>query len=316
MAATALVLLSTWGGTQYPWGSPQIIGLGALAVVALVLSARVEARAAEPILPLHVFRNRNFSLVTALSFLPGLAMFGAITFLPLYQQTVQRASATISGLLLTPMMLGVTVTSLIAGQVTTRTGRYKALPDHRRRRSWRVGMYLLSMLGVHTSRLTSGALLGRARPRHGLPDADHLADGAEQRGAPRHRRGQQLPDVLPADRRVDRRGRLRRHLRPAADRGAHRRGRPGRAPHASGGQLDPATVDALPAAVKHDVFYAITHAIQGVFIWALPARCSLFVLAWFIKEVPLRGRAPAAEAPSQQAELGRNRGDNAAEQSP
>ena len=72
---------------------------------------------------------------------------------------------------------------------------------------------------------------------------------------------------------------------------------------ASGGQLDPATVDSLPAAVKHDVFFAIAHAIQGVFIWALPAAVLIFVLAWFIKEVPLRGRAPAAEAPSQQAEL-------------
>ena len=72
---------------------------------------------------------------------------------------------------------------------------------------------------------------------------------------------------------------------------------------ASGGQLNPATVDSLPAAVKHDVFVAIAHAIQGVFIWALPAAVVIFVLAWFIKEVPLRGRAPADEAPSQQAEL-------------
>jgi hypothetical protein len=72
---------------------------------------------------------------------------------------------------------------------------------------------------------------------------------------------------------------------------------------ASGGQLDPATVDSLPARVKHDVFFAIAHAIQGVFIWALPAAVLIFALAWFIKEVPLRGRTPAAEAPSQQAEL-------------
>jgi hypothetical protein len=75
---------------------------------------------------------------------------------------------------------------------------------------------------------------------------------------------------------------------------------------ASGGQLDPATVDSLPAAVKHDVFFAIAHAVQGVFIWALPAAVLIFVLAWFIKEVPLRGRASppgAEEAPSQQAEL-------------
>src|SRR5207247_4916654 len=89
---------------------------------------RMGGRRAEPVLPLHVFRNRNFSLVTAMSFLLGLAMFGALTFLPLYQQTVQHLSATESGLMLIPLMLGSTVTTLIAGRVTTKTGRYKALP--------------------------------------------------------------------------------------------------------------------------------------------------------------------------------------------
>jgi hypothetical protein len=72
---------------------------------------------------------------------------------------------------------------------------------------------------------------------------------------------------------------------------------------ASGGQLDPATVNSLPAVVRHDVFYAIAHAVQGVFIWALPAALLIFVLALFIKEVPLRGRAPAGETASQQPEL-------------
>ena len=97
-------------------------------------------------LPLHVFRNRNFSLAAAMSFLLGLAMFGALTFLPLYQQTVQRASATTSGLMLIPLMLGSTVTSLIAGQVTTRTGRYKALPIVGAA-VMAVGMYLLATWG-------------------------------------------------------------------------------------------------------------------------------------------------------------------------
>jgi hypothetical protein len=72
---------------------------------------------------------------------------------------------------------------------------------------------------------------------------------------------------------------------------------------ASGGQLNPATVNSLPALVRHDVFAAIADAIQHVFIWALPAAVVIFVLAWFIKEVPLRGRAPAAEATSEQPEL-------------
>ena len=106
-------------------------------------------------MPLHLFRNRNFAVVSGLSFLAGLAMFGAITFLPLYQQTVQGASPTVSGLLLTPMMVGVMITSLIAGQITTRTGRYKALPILGAA-GMTIGMWLLSLLGVDTSRVTSG----------------------------------------------------------------------------------------------------------------------------------------------------------------
>jgi len=120
VAATAIVLLTTWGGTQYRWGSGQILGLGLVAVAAVVTFLYTETRAAEPVLPLHVFRNRNFSVATGMSFLLGMAMLGALTFLPLYQQTVQHLSAVGSGLLLIPMMLGVTVTSLIGGFVMTR----------------------------------------------------------------------------------------------------------------------------------------------------------------------------------------------------
>src|SRR5260370_1459940 len=98
---------------------------------------------AEPILPLNVFRNRNFSLAIAMSFLLGLVLFGALTFLPLYQQTVQHLSATESGLMLIPMMLGSTVTALIAGQVTTKTCRYKALPI-RCAGGMTVGLYMLT----------------------------------------------------------------------------------------------------------------------------------------------------------------------------
>ena len=92
VAATAIVLLTTWGGSQYAWGSPEILGLAGSAVASAPAFCLAESRAAEPVLPLHVFRNRNFSLASAMSFLLGLmAMFGALTFLPLYQQTVQHA---------------------------------------------------------------------------------------------------------------------------------------------------------------------------------------------------------------------------------
>src|SRR5262249_20122648 len=116
------------GGTQYAWGSPTIMSLIAVGILAVAAFIWVENKAVEPILPMHVFKNRNFSLASSMSFLLGLSMFGAMTFLPLYQQTVQHASPTVSGLLLIPMMLGSTVTSLIAGRITVQTGRYKALP--------------------------------------------------------------------------------------------------------------------------------------------------------------------------------------------
>src|SRR5262249_6294057 len=116
----------------------------------------VEHKAVEPILPIHVFKNRNFTLASSMSFLLGLSMFGAMTFLPLYQQTVQHASPTVSGLLLIPMMLGATLTSLVAGQITVRTGRYKALPIVGGA-VMAVGMLLLSSLGVATPRWTSAA---------------------------------------------------------------------------------------------------------------------------------------------------------------
>ena len=302
VAAISLVLLATWGGTEYPWGSGQIIGLAVLAVAAAAAFCMVELRVAEPILPLHVFRNRNFSLTMALTFLTGLAMFGALTFLPLYQQTVQGASPTLSGLMLTPMMLGVTVTSIVAGQVTTRTGRYKIFPILGGA-IMGVGMYLLTGLGISTTKTTSAiyyVVLGL-----GMGFLMQMVSLIAQNSVQQKDMGvassarmffQQIGGSLgvAAFGAVFAR-RLTESLAAAAGSGVHI--------SASGGQLDPATVDSLPARVKHDVFFAIAHAIQGVFIWALPAAVLIFVLAWFIKEVPLRGRAPAAEAPSQQAEL-------------
>ena len=305
VAAISLVLLATWGGTEYRWGSGQIIGLALLAAAATAAFCVVELRVAEPILPLHVFRNRNFSLTMGLTFLTGLAMFGALTFLPLYQQTVQGASPTLSGLMLTPMMLGVTVTSIVAGQVTTRTGRYKIFPILGGA-IMGVGMYLLTGLDVGTTKLTSAlyyVVLGL-----GMGFLMQMVSLIAQNSVQQKDMGvassarmffQQIGGSLgvAAFGAVFAR-RLTESLAAAAGSGVHI--------SASGGQLDPATVDSLPAAVKHDVFVAIAHAVQGVFIWALPAAVVIFVLAWFIKEVPLRGRASppgADEAPSQQAEL-------------
>jgi MFS family permease len=303
IAATAIVLLTTWGGTQYRWGSGQILGLGVVAVAAVVGFLYTEARAAEPVLPLHVFKNRNFSVATGMSFLLGMAMLGALTFLPLYQQTVQHLSAVGSGLLLIPMMLGVTVTSLIGGFVMTRTGRYRFMPIVGGA-IMTVAMLLLTGLSVHTTLLQSGlyyAVLGigmgflmqitsvivqnSVHPRDiGVASSSRTffqqiggSLGVALFGAVFARRlTESMTSLLP---------------------GVHL--------NAGGGQLNPVTVNHLPALIKHDVFFAIAHAIQGVFYLAVPAAFAVFVLAWFIKEVPLRSSAapPPSEAPASEPEF-------------
>ncbi|WP_353943208.1 MDR family MFS transporter [Streptomyces sp. HUAS MG91] len=155
---TSIVLVTTWGGSEYAWGSAvimELIGLGVAALVGFVFS---QTKAAEPILPLHIFRSRNFTLMSVIGFITGFVMFGAVLFLPLYQQSVQGASATNSGLLLLPMLLSMMVVSLVAGRVTTSTGKYKVFPV--------VGsvlmiggLFLLSQMDTGTSRFMSGVYM-------------------------------------------------------------------------------------------------------------------------------------------------------------
>ena len=307
VAATALILLATWGGTQYAWGSPQIIGLALLTVAAGVAFYVTEMRAAEPMMPLHVYRNRNFSLSMAMTFLTGLAMFGAMTFLPLFQQTVQGESPTVSGLALTPMMLGVTVTSIVAGQVTTKTGRYKVFPILGGG-IMAVGMFLLSGLDTGTTRLESAlfyVVLGLGMGFLMQMVSLIAQNSVEQKDMGVASSARMFFQQIGGSLGVAAFGALFARQLTESLGAATKKGAGGGGVHisASGGQLNPATVNSLPALVRHDVFAAIADAIQHVFIWALPAAVVIFVLAWFIKEVPLRGRAPAAEATSEQPEL-------------
>ncbi len=302
VAVTALILLATWGGTQYAWGSAQIVGLALLTVAAGAAFGVTETRAAEPMLPLHVFKNRNFSLTMVLTFLTGLAMFGAMTFLPLFQQTVQGESPTVSGLMLTPMMLGVTVTSIVAGQVTTRTGRYKVFPVLGGG-IMALGMYLLTGLGIGTSRLTSALfylVLGLGMGFLMQMVSLIAQNSVEQKDMGVASSARMFFQQIGGSLGVAAFGaifarQLTTSLSAATGPGVHI--------SASGGQLDPARVNSLPAVIRHDVFFAIAHAVEHVFVWAVPSAVLIFALAWFIKEVPLRGRAPAAQAPSQEPEL-------------
>ncbi|HEY0261155.1 MAG TPA: MDR family MFS transporter [Lacisediminihabitans sp.] len=128
IASTCLVLVTTWGGTTYDWDSPTIVGLIAGTVVAGVAFVLVERRAPEPIMPLHLFKDRNFNLTTAAGLIIGIAMFGALAYLPTYLQMVTGVNATQAGLLLIPLMAALLITSIVSGQLVSKTGRYKWLP--------------------------------------------------------------------------------------------------------------------------------------------------------------------------------------------
>lgn len=125
---SAILLGLSWGGGEYAWSSPTIIGLFVAGAVLSLLFLAQESRVAEPILPLKLFRERTVALANAAGFVLGLVMFGSIIFIPLYLQIVKGASPTASGLLMLPMMAGIIVTSVVAGRAMTRYGRYKWFP--------------------------------------------------------------------------------------------------------------------------------------------------------------------------------------------
>ncbi len=286
---TALVLITTWGGTEYDWGSWQILGLAALAVVTLAILIPVERRAAEPIMPLHLFGNRNFALISVIGFMLGFAMFGAINFLPLFQQTVQGASATNSGLLLLPMMITAMAVSLVVGNLITKTGKYKIFPVIGGA-VMAVGMWLLSLQDVGTTRWTTAgfiAVLGlgmgflmqttlliaqNSVEQRDLGVASSAATffrsiggsfGVSLFGAVfNHGLTGQLTDRFGAD---------------AAERMS-----------SSGGQIDAAALAALPAPVRTGFLESLAASIGTVFWWAVPFAIAVPLLAAFIKEIPLR----------------------------
>jgi len=152
LALAALVLLVSLGGTTYPWASTQEFGLGALTLVALGAFVLAERKAVEPVLPLRLFKNQVFVSAGVVALFLGFAMFGTITFLPLYFQVVRGASPTGSGLDLLPLMAGLLITSVVGGQIVSRTGRYRVFPILGTA-IITVGLFLLSGLSPETPTL-------------------------------------------------------------------------------------------------------------------------------------------------------------------
>jgi EmrB/QacA subfamily drug resistance transporter len=292
---TALVLITTWGGNEYPWASRQIFGLVGVAAVALTAFLLVERRAPEPILALQLFRIRNFALVSGVGFLLGFAMFGAITFLPLFQQTVQGASATNSGLLLLPMMGGVLVTSLVAGRVITKTGRYKAFPV--------IGgivmvaaMALLATIDVHTGKTElAGYMILLGVGMGFLMQTTMLIaqNSVQQRDLGVASSAVTFFRSIGGSFGVALFGAVFAH-RLTADLASHGAARLG----ANGGRLDPHTLTLLPAPVREAFLHAVAYGMSGVFLWSVLFAAAVPALAFLLKEVPLRDSFEPREAPN------------------
>ncbi|MGB5110394.1 MAG: MDR family MFS transporter [Mycobacterium sp.] len=150
LGASGLTLATSWGGAEYSWSSPVIIGLFVGSAIALAAFVTVELRAAEPILPIRLFAGQVFTVCCVLAFIVGFAMLGAMTFLPTFMQFVDGVSATVSGLRTLPMVAGMLITSIGSGSIVGRTGRYKVFPVAGTAIMF-VGFLLLSTMDAQTS---------------------------------------------------------------------------------------------------------------------------------------------------------------------
>ena len=148
IATSSLILMSTWGGTQYAWGSPMIISLIMTSAIAWILFVAVEKRAKNPLVPMKLFANRNFVLTTLAGFAMGVGMFGTMAYLPTYLQMVHGMSPTLAGMMMIPMMIGMLGTSITVGWIISRTGHYKWYPA--------AGMALVAVALFLMSTLTPG----------------------------------------------------------------------------------------------------------------------------------------------------------------
>jgi EmrB/QacA subfamily drug resistance transporter len=295
---TCIVLLTTWGGTEYPWASAQTLGLALGALVLLGFFIQVERRAPEPILPLQLFRNSVFAVSNAAGFIIGLALFGSIVFLPQYLQIVKGDGATNSGLLLVPMMVGLLITSIVSGQLISRTGRYKIWPILGTAVTV-VGLFLLSTMGAATPAIVTAAymvVLGlglggvmqvlvvvvqNSVAQRDLGTATSTATFFRSMGGsigvPIF--GAIFSNVLIAKLVTD------------LPKGFHLGGLSGGVGNAS-----PQVLDKLPAVIHSGVVHAFSQSLGSVFLAGVPFAVIALVLVCFIKEVPLRTRvAPVLE---------------------
>ncbi|MFF5436051.1 MFS transporter [Streptomyces achromogenes] len=286
-ASTCLVLLTTWGGTEYAWDSRPILFLAAGALVSTVLFLLAERFAAEPLIPLRLFRDSVFTVSGLVGLVIGVALFGAASYLPTFLQMVDGASATESGLLMLPMMAGVVGASIIGGQLISHTGRYRIYPVLGTAVSV-VGMWLLSRLQTDTPRLhyslwmaVLGTGIGLVMPVLVLAVQNSVrpADLGSATSANNYFRqiggsvGAAVFGTLFAERLTSS---LRAELPP---------GTGGRLPAAD--SITPQLVHALPPALRDAYIRAYADAMPRIFLYLVPVLALGLLIACFLKEKPL-----------------------------
>ncbi|MBO1414718.1 DHA2 family efflux MFS transporter permease subunit [Streptomyces sp. FH025] len=293
VGASALILATSWGGNQYAWGSSTIIGLFAGGVVALGLFCWVETRAVEPMLPMRLFRNPVFAVCSVLSFIVGFAMLGALTFLPTFLQYVDGDSATVSGIRMLPMVIGLLIASITSGNIVSKTGKYRLFPIAGTL-VMALGLYLLSRLEPGTGTALASLYMFVLGVGIGLSmqvltiavqnTVDYADLGTATAGVTFFRTigssfgtavfGTIYTNSLKTD--------LARGIGSAARAtGAD----PAALAHAA---ESPQGLHALPAAQAAPIVQAYSDSLHTVYLWTIPVALLGFVVALLLKQVPLR----------------------------
>ncbi|MFF9023992.1 MDR family MFS transporter [Streptomyces eurythermus] len=291
---TAIVLVTTWGGTEYAWTSARIMELTGIGVAALIGFVFWQTKAAEPVVPLHIFKSRNFTLMAVIGFITGFVMFGATLFLPLYQQAVQGASATNSGLLLLPMLGAMLLTSMVAGRITTNSGRYKMFPIAGGALMI-VGLYLLSTMDTGTSRFTSGVYMAVVGAGMGcLMQITMLVaqNSVQMKDMGVASSSATLFRTLGSSFGVAIMGALFNHR--VQDVMAERAGTVGAKMTAKSAQLDADSLAKLPAVAREAYQHAVSSGTHSAFLLGAVVAVPVLIAALFVKEVPLKGGSKAA----------------------
>jgi EmrB/QacA subfamily drug resistance transporter len=289
---TCIILLTTWAGSEYAWGSPVIIVTGLLALLSLGIFCFIETKASEPVIPLWLFKNRTFTATSGVGFIIGFSMFGAIIYLPLYLQIVHGSSPTLSGLQLLPMICGMLLTFITSGRIVTRTGRYKVFPVVGTG-VLAVGLLSLTRLGPHTPypqvavyMFITGLGIGLVMQilvvavQNAVP---HAALGVATATATFFRTiggafGVAVLGAVFANRLI---AQLKLHATAAEL----------KLISGSSVTANPSQIEHLPPAQRTFVVSAFSHSVETAFLVAVPFVVVGFILAWLIKEIPLRTKA-------------------------